>query len=530
MSRKIIPVFALTILSVLFCFPVFSTGAPEEQNRTLTVAIAGNIETLCANFSYYAISNMISWNIGDQWFEYVYEDTGEGYSKPNGAKDLQGYAIESWDISGDRMSITLHVRRGQKFPMTGNEMTANDIIWWLDAGRPTKGGINFFLVNCNILSWEKTGPYDVRLQLGQPVTDEFFKLLRGHTTQVLDSTEIKKHITDQDPWGMEWLAKNYAANGEFIVESWDPGVQMVLKANKQYWKGPAFFDKVVLKVVPSSATRALLLKNGSVDVALDLTSEQYAELSTVSGVRVRTIPSRITQPVFLNNKKEPFSNKKLRQAMSYLIPYDRIVNEFYKGQAQRVYSVLPSGSAFVDRSFWKYEHDVKTAKTLMAEAGYPDGFAFALNIKSGDALSEKMAVFLQEAFKEANVQMEIRPVSPAVFAEEEATGKYEAEFYSSFHANLDAPFYTLYQFTSKAATNRCKYINPELDEIYEKSKHVTDPKEIKRLTSRWQQILVEDAASLWIANVPAQYAMRDDIEGFTFTIDTGWWFYSLRKK
>ena len=86
----------------------------------------------------------------------------------------------------------------------------------------------------------------------------------------MDAVEDESSCRERRCVGTRWLAKNDVGSGEYYVESWEPGVEMVLRANPDYWDGPAFFDKVVLRIVPSSADRALLLQQGEVDIAVDI--------------------------------------------------------------------------------------------------------------------------------------------------------------------------------------------------------------------------------------------------------------------
>ena len=506
--------------------PAATEVAEPAELKTLVVAIEGDVETLDPNFSRYPTANMANLNVYDQFFKYGVDDTGDGYSVTN-VTNIEGAAIESWEIADDRMSVVLQVREGVTFPLTGNPMTADDIIWWYEKGLETKSGILWNLETGNISNMTKTGDYEVMVEFSQPL-NLFFMLGRDQAWGVVDSVEVVKHATTDDPWGNEWLAKNYAGAGEYIVESWDPGVQMVLKANEDYWAGKPYFDQVILKVIPDSSNRALLLKQGEVDIAFGLSPDQVDAIRNEDSVNVKSIPSRTEVVVIMNNSIAPFDNKLLRQAVSYLAPYDTITNDIYQGRALTAKSVIPVLGVNYNPEFWEYETNVEKAKELLAEAGVPEGFEFTLNIKQGEDISRSLAVTLQTAFREAGVTLNINEVTNAIWAEEMATGTHEATLWAvGYLSYIDDPWYKLRGFKCDSVTNRPRYCDERIDELYDELQVVFDPEERQKLADEEQQILVDDAPFLWLANVPIEYNLSSDLDGFVFMQDSLLWFYPL---
>ncbi len=524
MKKILNPLVVMIILSFILtvCVPV------AAEIKTLVVAIEGDVETLDPNFSRYPTANMCNLNVYEQFFKYGIEDTGKGYSVTNVAK-IEGAAIESWEMADDRMSILLHVRKGVKFPMTGNPMTADDIIWWYEKGMAVKSNINNNVQKANITSMTKKGDYDVLVKFSKPLY-LFFMLGRDQAWGVVDSVEVMKHATADDPWGNDWLAKNYAGAGEFLVESWDPGVQMVLKANKDYWAGKAYFDRVILKVISNSSNRALFLKKSEVDVAFGLSPDQVDAIQDEKSVNVMKIPSRTQVLVFMNNSIPPFNNKKVRQALSYLIPYETIVNDVYRGEALRPKSCFPVLSISHSPGFWKYETNVDKAKELLAEAGVPDGFEFTLNIKQGEEISSILAVTLQTAFKKAGVTLNIRMCTNAIWSAEMATGTHEATLWAvGYLSYIDDPWYFLRGKKCGTSTNRAQYCNARIDELYEELQVVFDPVERKKMVVEIDQIIVDDAPLLWLADIPIEYCLNSNLEGFVFMQDSLLWFHPLHR-
>lgn len=375
----------------------------------------------------------------------------------------------------------------------------------------------------------KIGDYDVLVEFSRPLY-LFFYYGRDQCQGIVDSVEVMKHITADDPWGSNWLAKHYAGAGEYIVESWEPGVQMVWKANKDYWAGKPYFDKVILKVIPDSTRRAMLLKQGEVDTAIGLSPDQIDAIRDDENINVMSIPSRTDSLVFLNCSIPPFNNKKIRQALSYLVPYESILKDIYKGRALQAKSVIPVLGANFNPGFWPYEFNVDKAKELLAEAGVPNGFEFNLNIKQGEEVSRIIAVVLQEAFKKGGVKMNIREVTNAIWASEMATGTHEATLWGiGYLMYVDDLGYALRYLKCNAAYNRGLYCNSRVDELCEEFINTFDPVERQKLADEAQYIIINDAPMLWLANLPLEYPLKSNIEGFVLMQDSLLWIYPLHR-
>ena len=109
-----------------------------------------------------------------------------------------------------------------------------------------------------------------------------------------------------------------------------------------------------------------------------------------------------------------------------------------------------------------------------------------------------------------------------------ATGTHQATLWAvGYLSYIDDPWYKLRGFKCDTATNRNRYCNERIDELYNELQVVFDPIERQKLADEEQQILVDDAPDLWLANVPIEYSMRSDLGGFVFMQDSLLWFYPL---
>jgi peptide/nickel transport system substrate-binding protein len=502
--------------------------AAGGAERTLTIAMSGEIETFDSDFSRFQRSNEVNYNVQDQFFRYGTRP-GDGYELYDPTK-YEGSAVESWRESDEGKTIDLEVRPGTKFNHTGNPVTADDFIYWFDRSQGTKSGYLFNVDTAGITDWEKTGESSVRVRFKQR-SPYFYALFRDQSQAPVDSKEMEKHATAADKWATEWKARNEAASGEYFVEKHEPGVQTVLRANPDYWDGKPYFDRVVLKVVPSSADRALLLQRGEVDIARDLSIDEVDSLRDAEGVRVLSIPTRDQYHLGMNNEKGPFKNPEVRRALSYAVPYDEIVRDVLKGEATVPKSPVARAGQFHDGSSWNYRYDIEEAKRLLEEAGYPDGFSFRLAIESGNPTTEELAILLKDRFADAGVTMQIDKQSAAVFAERTDKRQHEA-WLRSILWYVDDPGYignTFYK--CDALLNWMDYCNPEADRLIEQmtSLPIDARAEKEPLAKEFQRIVGADAPTLILAEPNLLLPMRDDIEGYVHLPDNLLWYYPLRR-
>jgi peptide/nickel transport system substrate-binding protein len=291
-----------------------------------------------------------------------------------------------------------------------------------------------------------------------------------------------------------------------------------------YYQGPGkpHFKQVVLKVVPNSSERALLLKTGSVDIADGLTLDEVNALRGAAGVKVLDIPSRDQYEVGLNNSIPPFTNRLVRQALSYAVPYQSIIQSVFSGHALLPMGAVPDRGQMFDPSTWPYRYDLAKAKSLLAKAGYPHGLKFTLDITAGDAISQDLAVVLQSALSKIGVQMTINSQTAAIFAEQLDTKKHQAWLEDVLWYVNDPAYVGNSFYRCSALLNWTNHCNKAVDNTIATMLNQWRPAQrtAKRAeASTMQRLINADAPTLILAEPDLQVAMRSTINGFVAAPD-----------
>lgn len=489
----------------------------QAEPSTLIVAISGDIESLDVHQLGAPRSWSVAWalyGLGFEWGHQTDPQTGLTYA----TSDWRPGLIESWERreAGNEIVYTLHIRQGCKFP-SGNELTAEDYVyrtarmqelrpWNNEVWGLTKGADGLKVLDDYTIEW----------QIDQPnaLSD---RGMNEMTMMIVDSEELKKHDTSEDPWGHDYLRTRGLGVGAYQLDRRTPGVEVLLVKNESYC-APEYmqghFDRILYKIIPSVSDQMLLLRKGEIDIAPELPTKEVLDLMGESGTKVLSFDSTNLFYLGLNANVEPFDNIKVRQALAYAVPYDAIIDAAFLGQAQRASGLVTAGTPGATDKYWVYEQNPETAKRLLAEAGYPDGFDMPLVFDLSRTTHEDAATLIKDAFAKIGVNVELRKENPAAFHEKLRKREQPAFLYETLSWTNDTGYTLDMAYSSWGFANYVDYLNPELDQLIKDSWEVMDRNARLAMYDRAQVILDTEVPSIALVQPNFVVAMRDDIEGF----------------
>ena len=243
-----------------------------------------------------------------------------GFTYPDfRAQQMVPSIVENCDLSTDGKTAVYHLRKGVKSAV-GNEFTAKDVLWRVDRANELKA-IGTFLQNAvnapDPKQWQEVDDHTVRISSDKPMP-----LICKILTNLYwwyDSTEAKKHSTPDDPWATKWASTSLVAFGPYVIRSWEAGNRVVMDANPNYWQGPPKIKHIIYQVVPESASRVALLKEGKVDLIEGVSPDEAVSLAAASNVRVAAVHGNQSIYLVMNNIKAPFDKVQVRQAINHLL-------------------------------------------------------------------------------------------------------------------------------------------------------------------------------------------------------------------
>jgi len=493
--------------------PAPAPAPAEDTERVLVVGVPGDIETLdtcCANFIR-----------AHEALELVYEPpvlhrtVEQNGALIGAAGDLMPRYFESWEAHEDGLTYTIKVRPGVLFD-DGTEVTAETVRFMTERNLNTPGGANWLLRNIAFIQEppEVLDKYTLRFTSSEasPMVMEHFYMT---SSGIIDPKVIQENATEDDPWAMEYFSRNVDnASGPFRLVSRIPDQEVVFEARENYSFEPQAYDRIIWKIIPSNAERVQLLKAGVIDVAIALGTEDFAALEGAEGVTVQRFPSKNLAYMGMGNLLAPFDDKTVRQAVSYAVDYDDILNNVYKGEAQRLYGPIAPGSYSSLGDSIGYRRDLAKAQELLDGSSY-DGSPVVLSIDAAKGEHELIAVRIQSHLADIGMDVEIEKLASPVYAERKVGENRMQMFIDEGLPWIDDPNYTLSVFLlSGVFGNYTQYENERVDQIINEGWGILDREERARTFEEAQRIIVDDAPWVFLALPDYKIAMRDTVEGF----------------
>lgn len=290
---------------------------------------------------------------------------------------LTGDLAESWDISSNGLVYRFNLKRDAKFD-TGAAVTADDVAFSLQRAIKLNKSPSFLLTQLGL----NAGNVDAAVRatdanavtLTLPEVRASGLVLAALSTTVSSIVEQKTVMQNQSngDMGNVWLRRHSAGAGSFRLVGWQAADHVILEANPNAAVQPKT-KRLAIRHMAESATEALLLKKGDLDIARTLGSDELKALAGDQSVKVIATDSLVLIYVQMNMAHPMFQKKEVLQAIKWSIDYDAIAKNVTPGLWSGWQSFLPAGTpgALTDKPFRK---DQLKAKALLAKAGYANGF------------------------------------------------------------------------------------------------------------------------------------------------------------
>jgi peptide/nickel transport system substrate-binding protein len=447
---------------------IWSPAKADARSETLLVVTEGgpnnlDIHGVGTNRPGYETS----WNCYDRLISH------ETKTLPDGSLsyDRDKFKLElADDMNVGDMSVTFKLKKNAKFH-DGTQVTAKDVKWSLDRS-VTVGGFPTVQMKAGSLSDKEqfvlVDDSTIRVDFAKKdrlTVPDLAVIVPG----VYNSELLKKKATEKDPWALDYTKSNTAGSGAYKVTSWKPGVEVVYERNDD-WVGGKLpqLKKVIWRTVPSQGNRRALMERGDADISFDLSSKDTSEMKKDGKLVIVSNPiGNGMYSVDMNVKNPPFDNPKVRQAVAYALPYQKIMdaamfglaNPLFGGPSNKVADIAwPAKSGYLN--------DIAKAKALMAESGVSDiDTTISYDLGAGD-ICEPIAVLVQESLAQIGIKTSINKVPGANWRSEmsKKTMPLMVNFFSGW---LDYPEYFFFWCYSgqNAIFNTSSYVNPDMDAL-----------------------------------------------------------------
>lgn len=453
---------------------------------------------------------------------------------------ITGELAESYDVSPDGLKITFRLRKDAKF-QDGSPVTAEDVKWSLDRAvtAPVLGKTQLLTGSLTSADQFKViDPLTIEVTLPKPDKLALPNLAIVYP-MIINSKLAKQHATAEDPWAMAWLKEHTAGSGAYVVESFKPGEQVILKRNEDWNRGTAdkaaFFKRVIVQSVPEPATRANLVERGDADLVIDLQASDVQSLEAKAKLKVISTPQyNAVTYVSMNNQIPPFDNVNIRRAIAFALPYEDMFKAALFGRGAPLFGATweagkpPNGGYPIPQPV---KVDFDKAREYLKAAGVPEGFATTFSFNVGQAsTAEPMAALVKESLAKIGIKVDIQKLPDAQMSTQ-INEKKLPFFTEGIVAWLPSTDYFYRNFyTGNQRWNYSSINNPELAAIAQEARFEPDKAKYEEAGLKLNAIHFSEMPQipLWQPNQDA--VMAPSVEGYTYQFHRQVDYRDLRRK
>jgi len=472
--------------------------SPALADQMLRLAITGDPRTIDVQMT--TDEYTIPLNVYDRLVEA--ETIAPGQSK------ILPSLAESWDISEDGKTYTLHLRKGVLFH-NGEELTADDVVYTYDRMlNPATKALNTDILDFvegakarldgtapTVTGLQAVDKYTVKIVLTQPYA-AFIALLASPQASIYN-----RKFTEPlgDKYGLSPDTVN--GTGPFVLTDYTLNDSQRMEANEKYFKGRSKLDSVLIRVVPDAETMRMLFESDEIDVFdtdSAITQIPYFTKSEKWKDQIRKGPVAGLNYYHINQKIKPFDDVRVRKAFQMGINRQEILDKMFYGEGQLENGILPSGVACYTPAT-PIEYNPKKAKELLVEAGYPDGVDIAFSqVSSWSSKWVDLNQLVQAQLRESGFNTEIKVVDESAYYDMRKGGTIN-NYPQVWSADFNDPDNFFYTFFSKSGTS-VRGFNNDDQEVFdgiEKARGMTNPDERCKLYEQLTERIVQTDAA-WV--------------------------------
>jgi peptide/nickel transport system substrate-binding protein len=421
---------------------------------------------------------------------------------------------EKWDISPDGKTYTFHLRQGVKFHgSNGRELTSADVKYTYERIiNPETASIakSFFDPIDHI---DAPDPYTVTVVLKEPNTPFLVN------TAATWAGIVAKEVVDANNGD---LNKVDAGSGPFMLQEWTPDTRTVLVRNPNYYiPGQPSVDKITFQIMPDENARIAALRTGNIQFTV-LSAAGYDTLKSDSSVKAVEGPTLSYAYLGMNVGRAPFDKPEVRQAISYAVDRNEIINSVFRGHA-RATGPVPSAMAdwAIDvSSIDTYTPNLDKAKQLMADAGVSDVKTTMIAMSTLSYQVDAAQVIRSQLLK-IGIDAEVEPQEVGVYVDN--WKKKNMDLMVGGNGSGTNPDRAVcFFFCTDGSANVWNYTNPSVDSDSAEGRTATDQTAAKGVYTDAQKQIIADAPNLFLANQDQFLAYSPKLASFTVMPDETW--------
>ena len=440
----------------------------------------------------------------------INRDLFEGLVASNRDGEVVPAQAESWSVSKDNLVYTFKIRKNAKWS-NGDTVTADDFVYAFKRIANPKVGAKYSWY-LKILGIKNTAEI---LNGKRPLDSLGVKALNSKTLQITLSSPIPyfviglSHIVMApvpkkvvEKYGQQWTKpQNIVVNGAYKLKEWVVNEKIVLIKNNYYYdRDNVKIEKVTFLPIPEQSTELKRYKAGEIDMLLELPKNQFKNLMKTNPKEVKVLGWLGTYYYYLNMKKKPFDDVRVRKALSYAVNREILASKILGTGEKPAYSFVPGIVAgYVPPALkwekWSQKKKNKEAKKLLNDAGFNKSNPLRFELLYNTSEQHKRnALAISSMWKKAfdgAVIVTLKNQEWKTYISEKRAGNYEVAR-AGWIGDYNEPSTMLDLLTIGHSSNNSFYENPEYDKVMNQARVTQDKKKRNKLYQKADAMISRD--------------------------------------
>ncbi|GIP19039.1 oligopeptide-binding protein OppA [Paenibacillus montaniterrae] len=450
--------------------------------------------------------------------------------------DVQPGIAEKWDVSEDGKTYTFKIRSDAKWS-NGDPVTAHDFEFsWKRAldpllvPEPSQYAYQlYYIEGAEAYNTGEGSVDDVAVKAEDDHTLVVTLVAPTIYFESLLSTAIyfPVHQSVKENEAFAAAANTMITNGPFTMTDWKRNTSITLEPSDSYYgRDQIKFSKVSFTMVNDSSSELNMYETGKLDYAGhptgSLPSDQFASLQQKYPDEFKIKGTASLYYYLINTTEPPFTNKKVRQALSLAVNRNDLTEKVTLGGQIPAYGLVPPGIKGVEDEYRNevngdyFKEDLELAKQLLAEGLAEEGLtqlpAFSITFNTND-LHLKVAEAIVDMWRNnLGIDVQIGNEEWGVFLDNRNAMNYQVAR-AGWGADYNDPISFISLFTSKSGNNNTGYANAEYDELVERINHTSEPEERVKLIADAEKLLIESHSIIPLYYYTNVYLMKPEVKG-----------------
>lgn len=432
-----------------------------------------------------------------------------------------GDLAERWTLGEDKLTWTFHLRRNVTWH-DGAPFTARDVKFtierlWINPAVP-------FFQRANVGEIARVDIVDdftVRIVTRTPFAT--LPVMLGYLANILPEHILRAYTLEMLRNPVEFL-RNPIGTGPFKFAEMVLGSHIRLVAYDRYFMGRPKLDAIVFKVIADIEQQLAQLQTRQLDFMV-IEPYQVPVVSKMPHVQIIDAPQVNYTFVGFNNRMEPFTDRRVRQALTHAVDRKAILDSIYLGKGRLATGPInPLISWAYFGAVHQFPYNKAIAERLLDEAGWLKGtdgirrkggapMKVVLEVDRGNPVREQTAVVVRQAWRDVGVDAEVRASEFGALLSRVRARPSEVQSYTLWYITPPDPDILGY-YHSTGTLNEFSYANPDVDRLLEEGRATFDQKARAKIYERVQRYMAWDAPVLFLIYPAEIQAINKRVQGW----------------